>query len=269
MSVHASSWGWNQEVKNSTHRLVLIAMCDNAAGPDTECPGLCWPSQALIARRCIISERHTKNVINELVEAGLIIKHRRRRRPDGTLSVWEYVIPYTRGTPVPLDESTRGTPVTEPGEPQVPNQGNPSSPRIEPSVNHQLEPSSFAPSQVMAAEDAAFDKFWKTYQRTGPKKVAKECWTKARQKDSAENILAGLMAWVAYWNVPGASQMKWPQGWLNEERWNDVPPSVTTAAPRNATQRSQAVISQARERSQNNAVNAMYRNPTETKGIGR
>jgi hypothetical protein len=132
--------------------------------------------------------------------------------------------------------------------------------------------SSSAPSQAIdadAALDAGFDKFWKTYKRTGPKKVAHACWRAAIKKDSPENILAGLMAWVAYWNIPGSAQMKWPQGWLNEERWNDVPPSVAITAPRNATQRSQAVISQARERSQNNAVNAMYRNPTETKGIGR
>lgn len=87
-----------------------------------------------------------------------------------------------------------------------------------------------APSQAMdavRADDAeAFELFWSAYRRTGSKKKARECWNRAITKASAESILQGLLSWMRYWDTPGAAKMKWPQGWLNEERWNDEPPQV-------------------------------------------
>ena len=94
-----------------------------------------------------------------------------------------------------------------------------------------------APSQAIVPDPTIdFEKFWAIYERTGPKKKARECWNRAITKAPSENILAGLIDWMAYWNTPGAASMKWPQGWLNEERWNDTPPAVkrptATAAER-------------------------------------
>jgi hypothetical protein len=74
-------------------------------------------------------------------------------------------------------------------------------------------------------DDPEFMLFWQTYGRVGPRKVAWECWRKARRKAEGADIIAGLERWVAYWRTPGASAVKWPQGWLNEERWNDEPPT--------------------------------------------
>ncbi len=95
-----------------------------------------------------------------------------------------------------------------------------------------------APSQAMdASADAAFELFWGTYRRTGPKKKAKECWLRAIKRDAPESIQAGLEAWVAYWDTPGSAQIKWPQGWLNEDRWQDTPPAVATGNSRAARNR--------------------------------
>ena len=141
MSHQAVTWAWDQTVKNSTHRLVLVALCDNASGPLSECPGLCWPSNRKIAERCMISERQVKRIMDDLVADGLVLQHRRRRRPDGTLSVWEYVIPYTRGHQRHLEDADQGTLVTEPGDTGGANQGTPMSPHehvSEPSVNTSL-----------------------------------------------------------------------------------------------------------------------------------
>lgn len=78
-------------------------------------------------------------------------------------------------------------------------------------------------------DDPAFLTFWEMFGRIGPRKVAFECWQKARRKADAETILLGLERWVRYWITPGAASVKWPQGWLNEERWNDEPPTVLRA----------------------------------------
>ena len=73
-------------------------------------------------------------------------------------------------------------------------------------------------------DEQDFELFWATYRRIGPKKKAKECWKRARKKASAEEIQHGLEQWMLYWDSPRAASIKWPQGWLNEERWNDEPP---------------------------------------------
>ena len=216
-------------MKNSTHRLVLIAMCDNAAGPDAECPGLCWPSNKLIARRCLISDRHVKTIISELCEAGHIVKHRRRRRPDGTLSVWEYVIPYTRGTGRHVDADTRGTGTDSPGEPQRTDQGNPSSPH-EPSCETSVEPScSSSELSLSLSRYEPFDEFWSIYGNLAGsgKKKSRECWDAAMKRgDDPELILEGLRAWVVYWRTPDASKAMYAQGFLNQGKWETPPPPV-------------------------------------------
>ena len=79
---------------------------------------------------------------------------------------------------------------------------------------------------------AWFDIFWDEYGRLGPRKKALECWKKAIDKDTPENIISGLRAWLAYWQHPDAAKQKWPQGWLNEERWRDEPPRLRPAAIR-------------------------------------
>jgi len=81
-----------------------------------------------------------------------------------------------------------------------------------------------------------FEEFWQLYGRTGPKKKARECWNRAIKKDTADNIIAGLRRWVEYWATPGAASIKWPQGWLNEERWRDEPPFVALHIDRRNSQ---------------------------------
>lgn len=81
-----------------------------------------------------------------------------------------------------------------------------------------------------------FEQFWQLYGRTGPKKKARECWNRARTKATADEIIAGLKRWVEYWSTPGAASIKWPQGWLNEERWRDEPPFVALHIDRRNSQ---------------------------------
>jgi hypothetical protein len=78
---------------------------------------------------------------------------------------------------------------------------------------------------------AAFEAFWETYEHIGPRKKAWECWRKAVKRDEPDVILAGLRRWMDYWHSPGATAIKWPQGWLNADTWRDEPPPLTCERP--------------------------------------
>ena len=115
----------------------------------------------------------------------------------------------------------------------------------DPSTDQEAEFS--APSQAMALFDGVdlddeFEQFWQAYGRTGPKKKARECWNRAIRKASPDEILDGLLKWAEYWRTPGAASVKWPQGWLNEERWNDEPPHVALAVSSRTESKSTAAL---------------------------
>jgi hypothetical protein len=83
---------------------------------------------------------------------------------------------------------------------------------------------------------ADFKLFWDSYGHVGPRQVAADRWLKAvRGGANPEDIQRGLERWVEYWQTPGAAKVKWPQGWLNEKRWQDEPPfgvaGVTKSMP--------------------------------------
>lgn len=82
--------------------------------------------------------------------------------------------------------------------------------------------------------DPDFKVFWQMYGRVGPRLKAWEVWQDVRAgrkrhkpfgPASPQDIINGLERWVTYWRTPGASRVKWPQGWLNDRRWEDDPPS--------------------------------------------
>jgi hypothetical protein len=111
----------------------------------------------------------------------------------------------------------------------------------EPPENHQEPSLTLIPvggvteaASTSALQDA-FELFWTTYRRTGSKKVARDCWFRAVKKDAPAVILAGLERWMAYWDSPEATKIKWPQGWLNEERWRDDPPPIRVTGTKAAT----------------------------------
>lgn len=141
MSVDATSWAWQQDCDNPSQKLVLMALADMAKGAGDEEPGLCWPSIRLIADKCRMGERTVKRHIADLADAGLIVKRERRRRSDGTLSTWEYIVPFRGVTGDTLDDHQGPSSVDQgplsahPGATDGTNQGPPVAPQ-----NHQENP---------------------------------------------------------------------------------------------------------------------------------
>lgn len=102
-----------------------------------------------------------------------------------------------------------------------------------------------APSDDGAAcvDNEAFDRFWALYRQVphgAGKADTKARWARALRgaKVSAAVVETGLARWVAYWKLPGATKVQWPQGWLTARRWEaDPPPAVGPvgrAAPESA-----------------------------------
>jgi Helix-turn-helix domain len=77
MSVHATSAVWKTRVGDSSAKLVLLKLADNANDA-----GVAWPSRQTLARECEMSEKTVDRKLEFLVDAGLISKHV-RHTPKG------------------------------------------------------------------------------------------------------------------------------------------------------------------------------------------
>lgn len=74
-----------------------------------------------------------------------------------------------------------------------------------------------------------FDEFWSAYPKKAGKPAAQKAWAKAAKKTDPERIIAAAKV---YAGTDGVARgfVKFPQGWLNEERFND--PDLQPPPPR-------------------------------------
>ena len=193
------------------------------------------------------SRNRIKRTVTELEALGLVSTEQLPRQHGGTvtrfslhLSVW------SDGPSQTSDTETDGPPRTSAvvhGEARaVVHGGAPTTSTHSVVGTHSQEQCTndvVRPSLELVRRDddtERFEQFWQLYGRTGPKKKARECWNRARTKATADEIIDGLKRWVEYWSTPGAAAIKWPQGWLNEERWRDEPPFVALHIDRRNSQ---------------------------------
>ena len=66
-----------------------------------------------------------------------------------------------------------------------------------------------------------FDEFWKVYPGKHGKPAAKKAWVKALKRSSADQIIAAARVYAGQVAGNDPKYTKWPQGWLNEERFLD------------------------------------------------
>lgn len=92
------------------------------------------------------------------------------------------------------------------------------------------------PPVARARMDELFDEFWSAWPLKKGKQPARKAFEKAIKSGATlERILAGVTSYKAEIGPsPDWSKVKWPQGWLNDARWEDEPaPAVkpTTNQP--------------------------------------
>jgi hypothetical protein len=192
--------------------LLALAACVN----DSRADGfLVWPSIARLSELTGIGESTVKLHLTRLVERGLLAKHERRRRANGTLGVWVYEVRYTRADPSAVDEPTRA-------DPSALGQSRPIG---------SLEPVSTEPvtlSLILADEPAssppppAFAAFWSLYPRKTGKGDAERKWNalSAAQRQAAMDAIPNH---VAHWRQTRIETrfIPHPATWLHHHRWDD------------------------------------------------
>lgn len=244
MSVEAITAALPRRGLTPTQKLVLIGIANHDGD------GGAWPSIATLANYAECSTRQVQRAIAELVDLGLVERHineggtkamRDHTRPN--LYVLHLTDPLTPVSPPDLDVTPPPdldvtppvTPVSpepsfnRPGQPSVLSRGVAVEVRSDSAPTPYVVPDTpidLGETAKKPEDSPEFMLFWETYGKVGPRLKAWECWVKARRIASAAEIQAGLEAWCAYWRSPGAANVKWPQGWLNERRWEDDPPTL-------------------------------------------
>lgn len=109
----------------------------------------------------------------------------------------------------------------------------PRSARVEDQGEHQgedQERTSASPSSTGPSDTERFEKFWQLYPRRGGKPAAKRAFKGALKRSGLPAIQEGFVRWSAFWRINGTPEefIPYPATWLNQERYNDPTPQVTS-----------------------------------------
>lgn len=222
MSIDAMNWAWQVKCRSAAEKLVLMALADNA---DND--GYCWPGNAKTAERCQMSESSVRRHIVALERAGLIEKVKRRRRKDGTLSVWIYRLTLSKAQdsatahPQPVGTGAQKSDhiCTEICAPV-----NAQEPSVEPSLNPQLTHVSdiTQEAEILDDSESLFITFWRDYPRSEGKQPARRAWAKLSEIEQRAAVEA-VPVHVEHWRRDKTERKFIPHAatWLNARRWED------------------------------------------------
>jgi DNA-binding transcriptional MocR family regulator len=222
MSFEAMAWAVKQDLP--VKQKITLLMLANRVNSDT---GRCFPSVKGLAADCGMSETSVKEALRSLKDAGLIVAH--ERRVDGVSLSNEYEMPVDEIPP-----PRRNTPHPPAQYAPPPRRNTPPNLSLEP-VN---EPESVqaglfsqADVETLEKEPDRFDEFWSAYPKKAGKPAAQKAWVKAAKKTDPEKIIAAAKV---YAGTDGVARgfVKYPQGWLNEERFNDPDLQPPPKAPK-------------------------------------
>ena len=84
MSVKVMQWAWEQDVGNSTRKVILLALADRSNDD-----GECWPGISSLSEKCSIPRRTLIRAINELQDKGyLSVIHRAGNGSGRKTNAW-------------------------------------------------------------------------------------------------------------------------------------------------------------------------------------
>ena len=204
--------------------LVLIALADSADETTREC----WPSVKRLAARARLSERQAQACLRQLEEVKIISVEANAGR-SGT-NLYRVTRPETWGV-----QKLRGGEAHFTGgvKPTSPGGVKPTSPEpsyrtiTEPSDIREDEPFLFSamdqPEPKVETSDR-FEEFWNVYPKKTGKKAARAKFAAAVKAGAdADALIEGARRYADACVGRDPHFIKWPQGWLSEERWTDDP----------------------------------------------
>ena len=178
-----------------------------------------------------------ERVMGELISEGYVERVLTREAETGKLLGSTWVIRDDRGPEIQGFGSTEALKNRPPAEP-TPGKSAPKNNNREekqkgrtpltPQGESEKEPSLFSedptpPKKPNVSE--LFDRFWKVYPKKEGRKKASENFARAIKAGAdPEAIIAGARRYASACVGEDPKFIKWPQGWLTDERWNDGPP---------------------------------------------
>jgi len=223
-------------IGSPTLKGVLLYMADNASDDGT---GI-WTSKGNIARDLELSKRAVQIAIQNLMEFGIVLEDGTRKCVNGFTMEYSICLDTLNRLPSTRENLSKGT-----GEPHSPvnhihgygrttftGTGEPHSPK--PSLEPSLEPSKerdglFDAMETPEAKKSGdgFDEFWNAYPKKAGKPAAQKAYQKAIKNGAAPDaIITGAKRYALWLSTGGPKDfrptVKFPQGWLNDERWNDA-----------------------------------------------
>lgn len=213
MAYQATHWAWDLDLP-TTQKFTLIALADMADENFT-----CYPGQERISKMIGASVETVRRALRGLEDAGLLAREQ-RRRGDGYRTSDRYQLRVGTSPRKLTGENLTGQ-SEDSHRSNGPNLTGQSEGVIT-SKNHQSESPDTPATAVAVVTADPFEEFWAEYPIRKGKKEARAAFTKALRRAELDTILAGVRAYtVSLGPNPDPSKVKWAQGWLNGDRWND------------------------------------------------
>jgi len=231
MSHKATNWAIQQRGIDPAAKILLwhLADCHNSH------TGRCDPSQERLAHECEMSRSTVNRHMKNLEAVGLIRRVKRYDDEKKKRSTTFYELALDRPFPMsqsdtkPMCQNDTDLCVKTPQN-QCPTgdtltcKGTGKEP-----VNaqaHDLFSDNPEPEQQPDETELQFERFWKAYPKKAGKPAAKKAFLKAIKRAPADLIIQRSKAYADLLEAPCARgefkpHAKHPQGWLNDDRWED------------------------------------------------
>ena len=222
----------------SMARKSILAYCAERANDDGS--GV-WPAKSTVAKEVECSKQTVIDTFRAFANEGLLIEVGRRKTGNGFVVMYDMNIAAIRALPDAISDEELTGPIldgsnelTPRGQATGPQEVKPVDPNrpltvLKPSNSaREKEPSLFSEDPTPEKKPNVaemFERFWKVYPKKEGKKKASENFARAIKAGAdPEAIIAGARRYAAACVGEDPKFIKWPQGWLTDERWNDGPP---------------------------------------------
>lgn len=258
MSRYVAALVYRKKV-GSMARKSILAYCAERANDDGS--GI-WASKVRIAKEVECSKQTVLDTIKAFLAEGILTDRGRRKSPHGYTVEYavnvgavlaledafedQFQVDDARGPK--LDGSNELTPRGQATGPQEVKPLDPNrpltvlkeEPPLPPRGNDLFSANSLPESQGTSVDDL-FERFWKVFPKKSGKPEAKKAFAKAIKRAPAEIIIQRAERYAAWLAEAGPGEfrpnVKYPQGWLTNDRWNDEELRTPASEPVNRYQK--------------------------------
>jgi DNA-binding transcriptional ArsR family regulator len=198
---------WNDSGARGTDLLVLLTVGTYMPASG----GSCWPSNGALAERAGVKPKTVRAALGRLEESGMVLVERRVGRSS---------ILTLKLTTTPQMGSTQMGSSTQMGTPQMVVNPSPNAPLTTPHLGSRSKEVKKNISDEV--DELGFSEFWDVFPKKREKQKAAEKFRQAIKGGAiAEEIIEGASAYANAVQGTESRFIKYPAGWLEDERWSE------------------------------------------------